>query len=65
LFEILSAKFGVKLRDRLLNGAGELEANVQVFVGDSQASSLDEPLGNGQRPSAEVKIFVLSATAGG
>lgn len=65
LFEFLSAKFGAKLRDRLLNGAGELEANVRVFVGDSQASSLDEPLGNGQEPSAEVKIFVLSATAGG
>jgi molybdopterin converting factor small subunit len=65
LFELLSAKFGPKLRDRLLNGAGELEANVQVFVGDTQAISLDEPLGEGERPSAEVKVFVLSATAGG
>ncbi|MFQ5542638.1 MAG: MoaD/ThiS family protein [Candidatus Binatia bacterium] len=65
LLDLLVKKFGERLRERLLTKTGELEANVRVFVGDSQTSSLEEPIQNGQRPSAEVKVFVLSATAGG
>ena len=65
LLDLLVEKFGERLRERLLNNTGELEANVRVFVGDNQTSSLEEPIQNGQRPSVEVKVFVLSATAGG
>ncbi|MFQ5852069.1 MAG: MoaD/ThiS family protein [Candidatus Binatia bacterium] len=65
LFDLLVKRFGETLRDRLLTDTGELEANVRVFVGNTQATSLEAPLGDGERPSAEVKVFVLSATAGG
>lgn len=65
LLDLLIKQSGERLRERLLTRTGELEANVQVFVGDTRTTSLEEPLGNGQRPFAEVKVFVLSATAGG
>lgn len=65
LFELLVKRFGAALGQRLFGMTGELETNVRVFVGDSQAASLEEPLGDGQRSFAEVKVFVLSATAGG
>ena len=65
LFELLAQRLGERLRERLFNKAGELEANVQVFIGDSQAGSLEELLGDEQISPAEVKVFVLSATAGG
>jgi molybdopterin converting factor small subunit len=65
LLELLVERVGERLRERLFNKAGELEANVQVFIGDSQAISLEELLGDDQRFGAEVKVFVLTATAGG
>jgi molybdopterin converting factor small subunit len=65
LLELLIRKFGERLRQRLLTETGELEANVQLFVGDTQATSLEQPLGNGGSSFSEVKVFVLSATAGG
>lgn len=65
LFNRLIKNFGESLRERLLTTSGDLEANVKVFLGEDQAMTLEEPLGNGQRSSAEVKVFVLSATAGG
>jgi len=55
---------GERLRDRLFTRAGDLEANVQVFVGAERSASLEEVVPNG-RQSSEVKIFVLSATCGG
>ena len=55
---------GERLRDRLFTHAGDLEANVQVFVGAEQSTSLEEVVAN-VRESSEVKIFVLSATSGG
>ena len=55
---------GERLRDRLFTNSGELEANVQVFVGAEQSASLEEVVANG-RESSEVKIFVLSAQSGG
>ena len=54
-----------KLRERLLTSSGQLETNTQVFIGDSRAVSLNEPLGDGQNDLTKVKVFVLSATAGG
>ena len=65
LFELLAERLGERLRERLFNRAGELETNVRIFIGDSQASSLEESLGEGERNPAEVKVFVLLATAGG
>ncbi|MEE9549486.1 MAG: MoaD/ThiS family protein [Candidatus Binatia bacterium] len=65
LLDLLVEKFGERLRERLLTKTGELEANVRVFVGDSQTSSLEEPIKNGQESFTKVKVFVLSATAGG
>ena len=65
LVDLLVQRFGARLHERLFTNAGELEANVRVFIGDTQASSLEEMLGDGQRSSAEVKVFVLSATTGG
>jgi len=65
LFDLLAKRFGESLRERLLTSAGELEANVQVFVGDTQRASLEAPLADGQCVSADVNVFVLSATAGG
>jgi hypothetical protein len=53
-----------RLHDRLFTSSGDLEANVQVFVGPTRTTSLEEPVTNGLQTS-EVKIFVLSATAGG
>jgi hypothetical protein len=53
-----------RLRDRLLTSSGDLEANVQVFIGPTQTTSLEEPVADGLE-SSDVKIFVLSATAGG
>ena len=55
---------GERLRDRLFTNSGDLETNVQVFVGANQSASLEEVVANGQERS-EVKIFVLSATCGG
>lgn len=55
---------GERLHDRLLTNSGDLEANVQIFVGAEQCASLEEVVPNG-RESSEVKIFVLSATCGG
>lgn len=55
---------GERLRDRLFTAGGELEANVQIFVGAEQAASLEQPIADGQEEN-EVKIFILSATAGG
>ncbi len=65
LLDLLVKKFGERLRERLLNNTGELEANVRVYVGDNQTSSLEEPIQNGQGSFTKVKVFVLSATAGG
>lgn len=65
LFNRLVKNFGERFRQRLLTTSGNLEANVKVFVGESQALTLEEPLGNGQRSTAQVKVFVLTATAGG
>lgn len=53
-----------RLRDRLFTSSGDLEANVQIFVGATQTTSLEEVVPNSLESSA-VKIFVLSATAGG
>jgi molybdopterin converting factor small subunit len=55
---------GAQLRERLFTHAGDLEANVQVFIGAEQSASLEEVVADG-RQSSEVKIFVLSATCGG
>ena len=55
---------GERLRDRLFTNSGDLEANVQVFIGAEQSASLEVVVPSGQERS-EVKIFVLSATAGG
>ncbi len=52
------------LRDRLFTTSGDLEANVRIFVGAHQTTSLDETVADGSE-SSDVKIFVLSATAGG
>jgi hypothetical protein len=54
-----------KLRERLLTSSGQLETNTQVFIGDIQAVSVHEPLGDSQNDFTRVKVFVLSATAGG
>jgi hypothetical protein len=54
-----------KLRERLLTSSGQLETNTQVFIGDTRAASLNEPLGDSQNDFTKVKVFVLSATAGG
>ncbi len=54
---------GERLRDRLFTSSGDLEANVQIFVGATQTTSLEEIVVDGLASS--VKIFVLSATAGG
>ncbi|MBI4529354.1 MAG: hypothetical protein HY695_36605 [Deltaproteobacteria bacterium] len=56
--------FGERLRERLLTAGGDLETNVRIFIGDDQAVNLEEQLGE-PIGAAEVKIFVLSATAGG
>lgn len=52
-----------RLRGRLFTSSGDLEANVQVFVGPTRTTSLEEVVADGLASS--VKIFVLSATAGG
>lgn len=65
LLEILVKKYGERLRERILTRTGELETNIKIFAGESQVASLEEPLGDGQTSLAKVKIFVLSATAGG
>ena len=65
VFDRLVKNCGEKLRERLFTSSGDLETNVKVFLGDTQAMTLEESLGNSQRSSAEVKVFVLSATAGG
>ena len=64
LVDCLVGRFGEPLRQRLLTSAGEVETNVQIFVGDSQVRSLQESLVAGAQ-AGEVKVFVLSATAGG
>lgn len=63
LLDSLVQRFGEPFRQRMLTSQGELEANVQIFVGDSQVRSLQEPLCGS--PQGDVKVFVLSATAGG
>ncbi len=75
LLDTLVERFGEPLRQRLLTSQGELETNVQIFVGDDQVRSLREPLvgegeggrgkGEGTAIPGEVKVFVLSACAGG
>ncbi len=65
LVHLLAEKFGEKFSERLLTATGELEPNVRVFVGDAQSPSLEEPLDGSGNSFAEVKVFVLSATAGG
>jgi len=65
LLDLASKRFGEALRERLLSGSGELQANVRVFVGEHETASLEAPIIDGQNGSAEVKVFVLSATAGG
>ncbi len=57
-------KTSERLRDRLFTSAGDLEANVQVFVGAAQTTSLEKVVADGLESSL-VKVFVLSATAGG
>lgn len=57
-------QFGARLRGRLFTNTGGLETNVQIFVGPDRVAALEQPLADGQA-DAEVKIFVLSATAGG
>lgn len=54
---------GERLRDRLFTSSGDLETNVQIYVGAIQCKSLEEVVADGLASS--VKIFVLSATAGG
>lgn len=58
-------RYGETLRERLLSTTGELAANVQVFVGEHPTTSLDQSIDHAHDQSAEVKVFVLSATAGG
>ncbi len=65
LLDLLAAQAGTGLRNRLMKSSGDLETNVRIFVGERAISSLTEPLGDDGQPSAEVKVFVLSATAGG
>ncbi len=65
IFNLLVERFGQTLRERLFTVTGDLEANVRVFVGDNQTSSLEETIQNSQGSFTEVKVFVLSATAGG
>ncbi len=65
LIHLLAKKFGEQFTERILTAAGELEPNVRVFIGDCQSPSLEETLGNTGNSSAEVKVFVFSATAGG
>jgi hypothetical protein len=54
-----------KLRERLLTSSGQLETNTQVFIGDTPVASLKQPLGDNQNDFTKVKVFVLTATAGG
>lgn len=65
LLDALVQRFGEPLRQRLLTSGGELETNVQIFVGDDQVRSLQEPLAARPETPGEVKVFVLSACAGG
>ncbi|MBI2359612.1 MAG: hypothetical protein HYV04_12060 [Deltaproteobacteria bacterium] len=58
-------RHGERLRERLLSATGELAANVQVFVGEQPTTSLDQSIDHAHDHCAEVKVFVLSATAGG
>lgn len=64
LFDEIGRRSGQTLRDRLFTKSGDLETNVLVFVGANQIDSLDQPVAEGQEAS-QVKIFVVSATAGG
>jgi len=65
LLNCLVKEFGERLRERLFTSSGELETNVRVFLGGTQAMTLEETISNGHGCSCEVKVFVLSATAGG
>lgn len=65
LLDLAAERFGERLRERLLSTSGELASNVQIFVGERPTTSLDEPIDHGHDLSTEVKVFVLSATAGG
>jgi molybdopterin converting factor small subunit len=64
LFNEMIKLSGEKLRDRVFTNCGDLDTNVQIFVGADQVASLEHVIANGAENS-EVKIFVLSATAGG
>ena len=65
LFNQLVKNLGEGLRERLFTSSGDLETNVKVFLGDTQAMTLEEAISDHQGASAEVKVFVLSAAAGG
>lgn len=65
ILDLAAQRHGERLRDRLLNRSGELAPNVQIFVGEHPTTSLDDPIDHGHDLSAGVKVFVLSATAGG
>lgn len=65
LLDSLVQRFGEPFRQRMLTSQGELEASVQIFVGDNQIRSLQEPLAGAAEAQSDVKVFVLSATAGG
>jgi molybdopterin converting factor small subunit len=64
LFNEMIKLSGEKLRDRLFTHGGDLETNVQIFVGADQVTSLEQVIADGAGHS-QVKIIVLSATAGG
>jgi len=65
LFNRLVKNFGERLRERLFTSSGDLETNVKVFLGETQSETLEDAISNPKGASAEVKVFVLSATAGG
>lgn len=64
LFNESIKECGEALRQRLFTESGELETNVQVFIGGHQSASLENRLADAEG-EPEVKVFVLSATAGG
>lgn len=65
VLDLAAKKHGERLRERLLTASGDLASNVQVFIGEDPTISLDQPIEHRLDPSPEVKVFVLSATAGG
>lgn len=65
VLDLAVKRHGERLRERLLSTKGELAPNVQIFVGEHATTSLDEPIDHGHDLFTGVKVFVLSATAGG